>query len=71
MALGNLLSNLPEVKGPLQKRLGFKEKLKWTLIILVAFYILSTVPLWGLGENALSQFDYLSIILGAKFGSLM
>ncbi|MFH1331978.1 MAG: preprotein translocase subunit SecY [archaeon] len=71
MALANLLSNLPEVKGPLQKRLPFKEKLKWTLIILVAFYILSTIPLWGLGHNALEQFDYLSLILGAKFGSLI
>ncbi|MFH1210611.1 MAG: preprotein translocase subunit SecY [archaeon] len=71
MALKDFLSNLPEVKGPLQKRLPFKEKLKWTLIILVAFFILSTIPLWGLGSNALSQFEYLSIILGAKFGSIM
>lgn len=71
MALPSFLSNLPEVKAPLQKRLPFKEKLKWTLIILVAFFILSTIPLWGLGQNSLQQFDYLSIILGAKFGSLM
>jgi preprotein translocase subunit SecY len=71
MALRDFLSNLPEVKGPLQKRLPFKEKLKWTLIILVAFFILSTISLWGLGSNALSQFEYLSIILGAKFGSIM
>ncbi|MEM4245169.1 MAG: preprotein translocase subunit SecY [Candidatus Nanoarchaeia archaeon] len=71
MALPSFFSNLPEVKAPLQKRLPFKEKLKWTLIILVAFYILSTIPLWGLGQNALQQFEYLSIILGAKFGSLM
>ncbi len=71
MALRDFLSNLPEVKGPLQKRLPFKEKLKWTLIILVAFFVLSTIPLWGLGSNALEQFTYLSIILGAKFGSLM
>ncbi len=71
MALKNLLMNLPEVKGPTQRRLPFNEKLKWTLIMLIAFYILSTIPLWGLGQNALSQFEYLSIILGAKFGSLM
>jgi len=71
MALKDLLSNLPEVKGPTQRRLPFNEKLKWTLTILIAFYILSTIPLWGLGQNALSQFEYLSIILGAKFGSLM
>ncbi|MBL7100890.1 MAG: preprotein translocase subunit SecY [Nanoarchaeota archaeon] len=71
MALKDILSNLPEVKGPTQRRLPFNEKLKWTLIILIAFYILSTIPLWGLGQNSLLQFEYLSIILGAKFGSLM
>lgn len=71
MAWKDILTNLPEVKGPAQRRLPFNEKLKWTLVILIAFYILSTIPLWGLGQNALSQFEYLSIILGAKFGSLM
>ncbi len=67
----NLISNLPEVKGPLQKRLSFKEKLKWTLIILVAFFVLSAIPLFGLGENSIAQFEQLSIILGASFGSIM
>lgn len=71
MAWKDILTNLPEVKGPAQRRLPFNEKLKWTLVILIAFYILSSIPLWGLGQNALSQFEYLSIILGAKFGSLM
>ncbi len=63
--------NLPEVRGPLQKKLGFKEKLKWTGVILVAFFLLGIVPLYGLSENALSQFEFLSIILGAKFGSII
>jgi preprotein translocase subunit SecY len=62
---------LPEVRGPKQKRLPFKEKLKWTLVILVLFYVLGLVPLFGLGENALQQFEFLSIILGASFGSII
>jgi len=62
---------MPEVKGPTQKRLPFKEKLKWTIIILVAFFILGLIPLFGLGQNALQQFEYLSIILGASFGSII
>jgi len=66
-----LLNNLPEVKGPEQRRLSFKEKLKWTGIILVIFFILGMIPLFGLGSNALQQFEYLSLILGAKFGSLI
>lgn len=71
MIFDKLLSFLPEVKGPLEKKLSFKIKLKWTLMILVAFFILSIIPLFGLGENALSQFESLSIILGASFGSIL
>ena len=67
----NLLTSLPEVKGPAQKVLSFKEKLKWTSIILVAFFILSAIPLFGLGQNSLEQFKQLSIILGASFGSVL
>ena len=63
--------NLPEVKGPVQKKLGFNEKLKWTVIVLVAFFLLGVIPLWGLSENALQQFEFLSIILGAKFGAII
>ncbi len=66
-----VMANLPEVSGPKQKRLSFKEKIKWTGIILVLYFILGLIPLFGLGENALSRFQYLSIILGAKFGSII
>jgi len=69
--LDKIISYLPEVRGPKQKRIPFKEKLKWTLIILVLFYVLGLVPLFGLGENALQQFEFLSIILGASFGSII
>ena len=66
-----ILNNLPEVASPSQKKLSFKEKLKWTGIVLVIFYILGLMPLFGLGQNALQQFEFLSIILAAQFGSLI
>ncbi len=69
--LDTFVSYLPEVKAPFQKRLPFKEKLKWTLIILVLFFVMGHIPLYGLGENALQQFEFLSIILGASFGSII
>ena len=69
--LDSISSFLPEVKGPLQKHLAFKEKLKWTLLILVLFFVMGLIPLFGLGENALQQFEFLSIILGASFGSII
>lgn len=71
MSFKDLVSNLPEVKAPAEKRLNFNTKLKWTLIVLIFFFILSNIPLFGLTENALSHFEYLSIIFGASFGSLM
>ena len=70
MSLKDLVLNLPEVKNPIHK-VGFNEKIKWTLMILVSFFILSNIPLVGLTQNALTRFEYLAIILGAKFGSMM
>ncbi|RLE47621.1 preprotein translocase subunit SecY [Candidatus Woesearchaeota archaeon] len=66
-----ILFNLPEVAGPVKKRLTFKEKLKWTLIILILFFVLGLIPLFGLGNNALQRFELLSVIIGAKFGSII
>jgi preprotein translocase subunit SecY len=66
-----IASFLPEVTRPLKKKLGFNEKLKWTGIVLVLYYVLLHIPLYGLGQNSLDQFEALSIILGASFGSLI
>jgi len=66
-----LLQYLPEVKGPTQRRLSFREKLKWTAFVLIIFFILSAVHIYGLGPGALSQFEFLSVVLGASFGSIV
>ncbi len=71
MGLKDILHNLPEVKGPIEKKLSFNIKLKWTLIILVSFFVLSNIPLYGLAESALSRFEYLAILLGTNFGSII
>lgn len=71
MSLLSFLQFVPEVKAPTQKRLAFKEKLKWTSITLGLFFILSAIPLFGLGNNALERFNFLSVVLGASFGSLV
>lgn len=71
MGLKDILLNLPEVAAPTEKRLPFKTKLKWTFAILLLFYVLGLISLYGLGENSLSQFQFLSLILGAEFGSII
>ncbi len=71
MALKDILYNLPEVKHPVEKKLSFNIKLKWTLIILASFFILANISLYGLAANSLARFEYLAIILGTDFGSII
>jgi len=71
MEFKDLLKNLPEVTKPVEKKLGFNVKLKWTLIILVSFFVLANIPLFGLAKNALDRFEYLAILLGTDFGSII
>lgn len=66
-----LINNFPQIKPPSQKKIGFSEKLKWTGVILGLYFLLTLIPLYGLGENALEQFRFLSMILGASFGSIV
>ncbi len=71
MALRDLLHNLPEVRAPTEKKVSFNVKLKWTLVILVGYFILSNVPLFGMVEGSMSRFEYLAILLGTSFGSII
>ena len=71
MNIRDLLHNLPEVKHPVEKKLSFNVKLKWTLIVLAGFFILANIPLFGLAKNAMDRFEYLAVVLGTDFGSII
>lgn len=71
MVLDKIMHNLPEVRGPTEKKVEFKTAIKWTLIILVAFFVLSNIPLIGMSEASLARFEYLAILLGTSFGSII
>jgi len=71
MEFRDLLKNLPEVISPTEKKLSFNIKLKWTVIILVSFFIMSNIALYGLANNALERFEYLAVIMGTSFGSII
>ncbi|MDO8623023.1 MAG: preprotein translocase subunit SecY [archaeon] len=71
MDLKNIFGFIPEVRKPEEKKLGFNIKLKWTLIVLVLFFILANIPLYGLTNNALERFEYLATLLGTDFGSII
>ncbi|MFH1425285.1 MAG: preprotein translocase subunit SecY [archaeon] len=67
----SILYNLPEVKRPVEKKLSFNTKLKWTLIVLAAFFILANIPLYGLSNNALEHLAFLQIVFATQFGSII
>lgn len=71
MGFKDLLHNLPEVRAPSEKKVSFNLKLKWTLIILVSYFVLSNIPVYGASPDALQRFEYLAIILGTSFGSII
>jgi len=71
MNFKDILHNLPEVRGPVEKKLSFNVKLKWTIIILAAFFILANISLYGLKTEALMKFEYIAILLGTDFGSII
>lgn len=71
MDLKKIFTLIPEVKQPDEKKIGFNAKLKWTFIILVAFFALANIPLFGLTSNALARFENLAILLGTQFGSII
>ncbi len=71
MALKDVIYNLPEVKKPLEKKLDFNKKLKWTIIVLLAFFILANISLFGVSRGFLERFEFLEVILGTDFGSII
>ncbi|MAG79174.1 preprotein translocase subunit SecY, partial [Candidatus Pacearchaeota archaeon] len=71
MDLRNIFNYIPEVRKPEEKKLSFNIKLRWTLIVLTLFFVLANIPLFGLSNNALERFEYLAIILGTDFGSII
>jgi len=61
---------LPTVQKPTLK-LNFMEKAKWTMLILVIFFVLGSITVWGVNQSAVAQFTFLEIVFGSRFGSLI
>lgn len=70
MDYDTLIANLPEVDKP-KRRLSFEEKLKWTGLVLVLYFILGQLPLYGLSKQAVDYFANLRAIVAGSFGSII
>ncbi len=66
-----VLKYIPAIKKP-TLRLGFNEKLKWTAIALLIYYVLGMIPLYGLDPQwEVDFFQAVRAIIAGRFGSII
>jgi len=70
MLLDSLITKLPGVTKPVERQ-NFKTRIKWTLIVLILYFFLSEVYIWGIDQSQLLQLEQLAALMGASFGTLM
>ncbi len=68
--LMQISSRLPSVAKP-GFALNFNTKSKWTVLILVLYFILGSITVFGVNPQAVAQFEFLEIVFGSKMGSLI
>ena len=61
---------IPEVKSPVHRE-DFNEKLKWTALILVLYYFLTQIPLYGVAQGSYDSFAALRAVMAGSFGSIL
>src|SRR3972149_1967442 len=61
---------LPEVAKPARKP-SFNEKLLWTGVVLIAYFIMAQTPLYGVPSGLQDQLAYTRIIFAPAQGTLM
>jgi preprotein translocase subunit SecY len=65
-----LLAKMPTVKAP-EGHVHFKNKLMWTAGILVLYFALTNIPLFGLDPSSQDIFLYFRALLAGASGSLV
>ncbi|MFX0046581.1 MAG: preprotein translocase subunit SecY [Candidatus Hermodarchaeota archaeon] len=61
---------MPEIKQP-QREVQFKEKLLWTVVVLIIYLIMSNIPLYGVSSSETTDYYYwLRVILASQKGTL-
>jgi preprotein translocase subunit SecY len=63
-------NKLPAVASP-EKHVHFKDKLWWTLGILVLYFALANVPLFGMSRNSIDLFESYRAFFAGASGSLL
>lgn len=61
---------IPAASAPKMK-LDFNSKFKWTLMVLILYFTLTQIPVFGLSETAVDYFSYLRVVMAGEFGSIV
>ncbi len=68
---GSMARVIPTVKSP-DRRVPFREKLGWTVIVLVIFLLMSNIPIYGVSHTGTVDYLYwMRVILASTHGTLM
>ncbi|HJJ56395.1 MAG TPA: preprotein translocase subunit SecY, partial [Methanocorpusculum sp.] len=65
-----LLVRMPSVKPP-TGHVHFKNKVKWTVAILILYFLLANIPVFGLGSQSLDLFQYYRALLAGAGGTIL
>lgn len=69
-AIEPFVRRLPSVERP-TGHVHFKRKLSWTLAILILYFILGNIPLFGLSKASIDIFSAYRAFFAGSFGSMM
>jgi preprotein translocase subunit SecY len=64
------LKRIPGIAEPVT-RLTFKSKLKWTGLILLIYFAMTQIHVFGVPAEFQSRFQVFEVLLGSSFGTLM
>lgn len=65
-----ILAKMPSVKTP-EGHVHFKNKLAWTVGILIIYFILTNIPVFGLSPESQDMFQYFRALLAGASGSIV
>ncbi|HIQ50105.1 MAG TPA: preprotein translocase subunit SecY [Nanoarchaeota archaeon] len=65
-----IASMLPSIERP-AKRLTLKEKLKWTGLVLILFFAMGSVTIYGINPEIEPTLKFYEIIFGSTIGSII
>ncbi|MEA5036941.1 Protein translocase subunit SecY [bioreactor metagenome] len=65
-----LLARMPAVKPP-EGHVHFKNKLMWTAAVLLLYFILTNIPVFGLSATSIDVFEYYRALLAGAQGTIL